>query len=105
LTVAQAATLPMIPLAAFVLMVVVGYLLLFTAAGGQTLGKMACGLRVADAQEDGRAAEPVTPRQAFLRAVITVPSVLALGAGFVPALVGDGRALHDRLSQTRVVRA
>jgi len=36
---------------------------------------------------------------------LTVPSVLALGVGFVPALVGDERALHDRLAHTRVVRA
>jgi uncharacterized RDD family membrane protein YckC len=105
LTLNQAASLPLVPLSAFVLLVVTGYLLLFTAAGGQTIGKMACGLRVTSAHEDGIPAGPVTPGQAFLRALLTVPSVLALGAGFLPALVGEGRAFHDRLTQTRVVRA
>ena len=47
----------------------------------------------------------VTLKQAALRAVLTFPSVLALGAGFVPALIGSGPALHDRFAQTRVVRA
>jgi uncharacterized RDD family membrane protein YckC len=44
-------------------------------------------------------------RQAAYRSVLALPSVLALGAGFLPALVGDERALHDRLAHTRVVRA
>jgi hypothetical protein len=28
-----------------------------------------------------------------------------LGAGFLPGLVGDRRALHDRLAHTLVIRA
>jgi uncharacterized RDD family membrane protein YckC len=47
----------------------------------------------------------LTVRQALLRALLTVPSVLAAGAGFVQALVGDERAVHDRIAHTRVVRA
>ena len=101
----DALLVPVVPIATFVLLIALGYLLMFTAAGGQTIGKMACGLRVIDALEDGRPAGPVSPRQAFVRAVLTLPSVLALGAGFMPALVGEGRAFHDRLAQTRVVRA
>ena len=76
---------------------------MFTAAGGQTLGKMAFGIRIVDdAAADGRS---ISVKQALYRAVLTVPSVLMLGAGFVPALVGDERAVHDRLAHTRVVRA
>ena len=101
----DALLVPILPIGTFVLLIALGYLLMFTAAGGQTIGKMACRLRVIDALEDGRPAGPVSPRQAFVRALLTLPSVLALGAGFMPALVGEGRAFHDRLAQTRVVRA
>ena len=44
-------------------------------------------------------------RSTALRSLVAIPSVLAFGAGFVPALMGDERALHDRLAHTRVVRA
>jgi hypothetical protein len=40
-----------------------------------------------------------------LRALFTLPSVLVAGAGFLPALMGEERAVHDRLAHTRVVRA
>jgi uncharacterized RDD family membrane protein YckC len=33
-----------------------------------------------------------------------VVSFLLLGLGFIPALFGEHRALHDRLAGTRVVR-
>jgi uncharacterized RDD family membrane protein YckC len=101
----RAGVLPLLPTAAFLVLMGLGYLLMFTAVGGQTLGKMAFGIRVvgdADASWEGQA---VTPRQAVFRAVLSLPSVLALGAGFIPALVGQQRAVHDRLSHTRVVRA
>jgi uncharacterized RDD family membrane protein YckC len=99
---ARAGVLPLAPMAAFMFLVVVGYLLLFTAAGGQTLGKMAAAIRVIG-DEDGD--ETLTVGQAAARSVLTVPSVVALGAGFAPALFGDERAMHDRLAHTRVVRA
>lgn len=103
LRLAQAGVLPLVPIIAFLLIVGLGYLLMFTAAGGQTLGKMAFGIRIVDdAAADGRS---ISVKQAVYRAVLTVPSVLMLGAGFVPALVGDERAVHDRLAHTRVVRA
>jgi uncharacterized RDD family membrane protein YckC len=97
------ATLPIVPLAAFLLLVAIGYLLTFTVAGGQTLGKMAMGIRVVadESPEDGA----LTPQQAAMRALLTVPSVLLLGLGFVPAFGGHGLAVHDRLSHTRVVEA
>jgi uncharacterized RDD family membrane protein YckC len=103
LTVQQASTLPAIPLFAFLLVVAAGYLVMFTVAGGQTVGKMLTHIRVVSGDDDE---DPtMTPRQAAARALLTLPSVLALGAGFIPALLGQGPAVHDRLSHTRVVRA
>jgi uncharacterized RDD family membrane protein YckC len=99
---ARVGVLPLAPMAAFMFLIVVGYLLLFTAAGGQTLGKMAAAIRVIGDEDDD---EALTVGQAAARSVLTVPSVVVLGAGFVPALFGDERAIHDRLAHTRVVRA
>ena len=99
----QLPVLPATPLAAFVLLIVLGYLFMFTAASGQTAGKMIAGIRVVDAAHPGML--PVSVRQALYREALTIPSVLLLGAGFIPGLMGDQRALHDRLTQTRVVRA
>jgi uncharacterized RDD family membrane protein YckC len=50
--------------------------------------------------------ERVSFGQATVRAVGYVVSALPLGLGFLPALAGrDRRALHDRLADTRVVKA
>src|SRR5205814_2286023 len=43
LTIGQAATLPLLPLATFCVILDVGYVLMFTATSGQTVGKMAAG--------------------------------------------------------------
>ncbi|MGE5837518.1 MAG: RDD family protein [Acidobacteriota bacterium] len=94
-----------LPLFAFVLLIDLGYLLLFTAAGGQTLGKMAAGIRVVATSPGTGADERLDIQRAAFRSFVTLPSVLALGAGFLPALVGERRAVHDRIAQTRVVRA
>jgi uncharacterized RDD family membrane protein YckC len=88
----------LVPLFAFLVLMDIGYLLMFTAAGGQTVGKMLMGLRVVT--DDGPAYVPV--RQAAWRAVLTVAG---LGLGWLPALSAKGAALHDRLAHTRVVRA
>jgi uncharacterized RDD family membrane protein YckC len=101
----QVQVLPALPLAGFILVIVAGYLFMFTAASGQTVGKMLLGIRVVDAGVSGSDLAPVSLRQAFYREALTIPSVLLCGAGFLPALIGDGRAVHDRLTQTRVVRA
>ena len=97
--------LPVLPTAGFLVLMGLGYLLMFTAAGGQTLGKMALGIRVVCDDQVMLVQRPVTIGQAVYRELLALPSVLALGAGFLPALVGDQRALHDRLAHTRVVRA
>jgi len=100
LTTAEIAVLPPIPLGAFFLLVNGGYLASFTAAGGQTIGKMALGLKVV-----GRADLPVSAGLSVVRALGCLASVASLGLGFLPALLGDGgRAIEDRLADTRVVR-
>ncbi len=101
----QVQVLPVAPLAGFILVIVTGYLFMFTAAGGQTVGKMLLGIRVVDAGASGAGLAPLSVRQALYREALTVPSVLLCGAGFLTVLTGDGRAVHDRLTQTRVVRA
>jgi uncharacterized RDD family membrane protein YckC len=101
LTMGDVLILPIVPMVGFLALLNVGYLLLFTASSGQTLGKMAAGIRVVG-EGDGDA---LSFRQAAIREVVSLPSVVALGAGFFPALSGSGLALHDRIAHTRVVRA
>jgi uncharacterized RDD family membrane protein YckC len=72
----------------------------FTGTTGQTLGKIATGLRVVDA--GGR---PPGYLRAFLRAALGSLGVLAAGAGLIPMLLDPARrALHDRVAKTRVVK-
>lgn len=103
-SIAEFGVLAAVPLAAFVLLIAAGYLLMFTAAHGQTLGKMAMGIRVVGTSPDAGINDRVTLSQAAVRAVVALPSVLVLGAGFIPVLVGGGLAVHDRIAHTRVVR-
>jgi uncharacterized RDD family membrane protein YckC len=105
LTLADIERLPMVPVAALLFLLDALYLLMFTATNGQTIGKMAAGIRVIGAPDAEPADERITLRQAILRALLTFPSVLVLGVGFVPALLGRGPAVHDRFAHTRVVRA
>jgi uncharacterized RDD family membrane protein YckC len=106
LTFAETLTLPLAPLIAFLAIVNGGYLAAFVAASGQTIGKMAAGTRVVSAEPAPRLGDRVTFEQAVLRAVASVISALPLGLGFLPALFGgERRALHDRLADTRVVKA
>lgn len=97
--VADVASLPLAPLATFLLGLNIAYLAVFTANGGQTLGKMAAGLRVEGT--DG----PVSFGDASVRVVIAIVGGLAAGAGFLPALWRqDRRAVHDQVAHTRVVK-
>jgi uncharacterized RDD family membrane protein YckC len=96
--------LPAVPLASFLALLAVGYLVSFTAAGGQTIGKMAAGIRVIPIEEadDGSGRVPV--ESAVIRAVALLISVLPAGLGLLPALLTpDRRTLPDRLADTRVV--
>jgi uncharacterized RDD family membrane protein YckC len=90
---------PFVPLALFLMMVKGSYFCVFTALGGQTVGKMATGIRVvADNDRD------VEPARAVQRTLAALASVATVGIGFAPVLfAGDRRALHDRVAGTRVV--
>lgn len=95
--------LPAVPLAAFLLLLDFGYLMVFTATVGQTIGKMAVGIRVVD--DESVSGQPPDYGRAALRALVTFASVAPLGLGYWPTLTsGDGRAFHDRVARTRVVR-
>ena len=52
LTTSEIFELPLLPLAAFFLLLNGGYFVAFTTVGGQSIGKMALGIKVI-AQEDG----------------------------------------------------
>ena len=90
--------LPPVPMIGFLLLVKVSYFGAFTAACGQTIGKMAAHIRVVG--DDA----PLDPARAIRRTMMSGVSLLPLGAGFIPALLDpDHRALHDRMARTRVV--
>ena len=100
----EAALIPVVPFGAFLLLLNGGYVVGFTAAAGQTVGKMATGIRVVPAC--GERPERVPFGVAVVRAAAYLVSVLPAGLGFIPAVLGpEHRAVHDRLADTRVVRA
>lgn len=99
----QANLLPIAPLVLFFLLLDAGYLVLFTAACGQTIGKMAAGIRVVGTTTGAVINDRITIAQAVMRSLGSIVSMVPLGAGFWFALVGDRRAAHDRLAHTRVV--
>jgi uncharacterized RDD family membrane protein YckC len=90
--------LPALPLLAFLGLVKFAYFFAFTAVGGQTIGKMALGIRVVtdtNTPVDGACA---------LRRTLAGVTALAFGLGFIPALFGvERRAFHDRVAHTRVI--
>lgn len=98
LRLAQVSALPPVPLVAFFAILNGGYLVLFTGVFGQTLGKMLAGIEVVS-----KDMAPMDLGRALYRSVVSLLSVLTAGLGFVPALVGEGRALHDHLAGTRVI--
>ena len=101
LTAADLGILPKGPLIAFLLLQNGGYLVAFTA-GGQTLGKMAAGIRVVSNESAG----PLDVGHALLRTAVWVLLAAPAGLGFVSAILSrDRRGLHDRFAGTRVVRA
>ncbi len=94
------------PLVAFLGLLNGGYFVAFIAAGGQTIGKMAAGIKVVPAEGEGAWTDRVPLGTAFLRAAACLVSLAPAGAGLLPALLtADHRAVHDRLAHTRVVKA
>lgn len=107
LSIAEFGVGPAVPLVAFLMLLNGSYFVMFTAATGQTIGKMAAGIRVVGTSAGDVINDRVSFGRAMLRTAGYLASLLPAGLGFVPALVGarDRRALHDRLAETRVVRA
>lgn len=98
LTMGDWALLPPVPMIGFLVLLKLSYFGAFTAACGQTIGKMAAHIRVV--ADDA----PLDPARAIRRTMMSSVSLLALGAGFIPAILDpDHRALHDRMARTRVV--
>ena len=101
LTLADLSVLPKAPLLAFLLVQNGGYLVAFTA-GGQTLGKMAAGIKVVPTGSDAALDIGHSVVRTLVWAVLAVPA----GLGFLTAFFSrDRRGLHDRCAGTRVVRA
>jgi uncharacterized RDD family membrane protein YckC len=104
-------SLPPVPFGVFLLLLNGGYLAIFTAAGGQTIGKMLAGIRVvadrpADDLESGHVELRISLGASVLRATAYLASLLPAGLGFAAIIFDpEGRALHDRLAETRVVKA
>jgi uncharacterized RDD family membrane protein YckC len=102
LELSEITALPIVPMAAFLGLMNGGYLVIFTASGGRTIGKMLAGPRVVPGDGTAR----VSFASASVRAAACLLSVLPVGLGFGMALVRpDGRALHDAIADTRVIHA
>jgi len=98
---ADLGVLPRGPLLAFLLLQNGGYLVAFTV-GGQTLGKMATGIKVVSA----RSAMPLDLGRSIVRTAVWTVLAVPAGLGFLTAFTSaDRRGLHDRCAGTRVVRA
>jgi uncharacterized RDD family membrane protein YckC len=69
--------------------------------GGQTLGKMAAGIRVVPADS----ASTLDVGRAFVRTAAWLLLAIPAGLGLLTTVFSrDRRGLHDRLAGTRVVR-
>lgn len=99
LTMAEWRVLPIWPLALFLAGMKLSYASVFTALGGQTIGKMAAGIRVVSMDD-----RSVSAATAVRRTLASLVAVATAGLAYLPGLVGrERRAVHDRVSGTRVV--
>ena len=104
LTFADVGALPPIPMVAFLMLLSGGYTTIFTTAGGQTIGKMLAGIRVVRVL-DADAVSRVPLDRAVVRSAAYLASLVPVGLGFIVALFStDGRALHDKVAETRVIK-
>ena len=92
--------LPRAPLLTFLLVQNGGYLVALTA-GGQTLGKMAAGIKVVSAEPRS----PLDVGRVFVRELVWLVLAAPAGLGLLTVLSRDHRGVHDRFAGTRVVRA
>jgi uncharacterized RDD family membrane protein YckC len=87
-------------LASYLCLLALFYAGYFTGTTGQTPGKLVAGLRVV-----GAAGRPPGYLRAVARALVGLVGTGLVGLGLLPiAFDPAGRALHDRLFRTRVVR-
>jgi uncharacterized RDD family membrane protein YckC len=101
ISLADLSIVPKGPLFAFLFTQNLGYFIAFTA-GGQTLGKMATGIRVVP--NEPRSTVDVS--RASVRALVWLVLAAPAGLGFATAFFrSDHRGIHDRFAGTRVVRA
>lgn len=63
-----------------------------------TLPMQTLGLRVRSKDD-----QPITPRQALLRALVAIPSTLSLVGFFWGIFDKDAQSLHDKIAGTRLV--
>lgn len=82
----------------FLILVSLYYFPLGWMVWGKTIGGAIMDVRVVS-----RGLGDVNLRQAARRWAGMILSILTLGAGFAPALIGERRTLADRISETRVV--
>ncbi len=93
--------LPLVPLVGFLFLLDTAYLVTFTAASGQTIGKMLTGRRVVYGESSR-----VPFGHAVLRSVALLLCVIPAGLGLLPLFLDpERRGAHDRLAGTRVVPA
>lgn len=96
----EVSLLPPLPLAFFLGLLKVAYFSVFTASGGQTIGKMAFRIRVVSQEMVA-----VDFACALRRTIASVLTLFTLGFAYIPILLGSAgrRSLHDHLTKTRVV--
>jgi uncharacterized RDD family membrane protein YckC len=88
-------------LALFATVLGAAYILFFGGLSGATPGKIACGIQVR--RYDG---SPLGPLGSLVRGLLGIVGVALLGIGIWPALWDkDRRALHDRVTDSRVTLA
>ena len=105
LTLEQWPMLPPVPMLAFLMLLCGGYFVLFTAAGGQTIGKMAAAhpRRQWSGGDAGLACRSGPPWCAPWPA--SVPCWRSARDSCSPCISEDRCAFHDRVADTRVVNA
>ncbi len=92
--------LPKGPLFAFLFVQNGGYLVAFTS-GGQTLGKMAMGIKIVSTGPG----EQIDVARSLLRTTLWLILALPGGLGFITALFSrERRGLHDHFAGTRVIK-
>ena len=89
----EVGVIPKAPLLVYLLVQNGGYFVAFTA-GGQTLGKMAMGIKVITDDEH----DALDLGRAFVRTLMWGVLAAPVGLGFLTALTRDGRGLHDRVA-------